>query len=74
MWAGFWQGESNIGLILDVGSVMEDLGALLRIKGVRGRLPPVRVGVGDGDGAAEGGVNGTTTTTTTGQGVGVGVE
>ncbi|AEO71801.1 uncharacterized protein THITE_2148402 [Thermothielavioides terrestris NRRL 8126] len=38
MWAGFWQGESEIGIILDVASVMADVGALLRIPGIRARL------------------------------------
>ncbi|OIW27792.1 hypothetical protein CONLIGDRAFT_655541 [Coniochaeta ligniaria NRRL 30616] len=34
MWAGYWQGETNIGIILDVASVMDDVGALLRIPGI----------------------------------------
>ncbi|KAL2132202.1 hypothetical protein VTI74DRAFT_4089 [Chaetomium olivicolor] len=33
MWAGYRQGESEIGVIVDVSGVMEDLGALLRIPG-----------------------------------------
>ena len=39
MWAGWWQGESDIGLIYDVGSVIADLGALLRVPGSKARLP-----------------------------------
>jgi len=35
MWAGYWQGATDIGLIFDVASVMDDLGALLRIPGAR---------------------------------------
>jgi hypothetical protein len=38
-WAGFAQRQSDIGLILDVSSVMADVGALLRIRGIRARLP-----------------------------------
>ncbi|KAK4121832.1 hypothetical protein N657DRAFT_622236 [Parathielavia appendiculata] len=38
MWAGFSQRESTIGLILDVGSVLADVGALLRIKGIKASL------------------------------------
>jgi len=51
MWAGWWQGESDIGLIFDVGSVMEDLGALLRIRGSKAALPGLgdsKKGKGDG--------------------------
>ncbi|KAK4464632.1 hypothetical protein QBC42DRAFT_220274 [Cladorrhinum samala] len=35
MWAGYWQGESEIGIILDVNTVLDDVGALLRIPGIR---------------------------------------
>ncbi|KAK3990450.1 hypothetical protein QBC44DRAFT_394353 [Cladorrhinum sp. PSN332] len=35
MWSGFWQGETEIGLILDVNTVLDDLGSLLRIPGVK---------------------------------------
>lgn len=34
MWAGYWQGETEIGIILDVASVLDDIGALLRIPGI----------------------------------------
>ncbi|KAK4135733.1 hypothetical protein BT67DRAFT_376846 [Trichocladium antarcticum] len=55
MWAGFWQGESAVGLVFDVGSVLEDVGALLRVKGVRARLAGrAGVGVGMGMGQEEG--------------------
>ncbi|KAH6622708.1 hypothetical protein F5144DRAFT_581240 [Chaetomium tenue] len=37
-WAGLAQTESEIGIVLDVGSVMADLGALLRVPGCVGRL------------------------------------
>ncbi|KAK3901893.1 hypothetical protein C8A05DRAFT_15981 [Staphylotrichum tortipilum] len=47
MWAGFAQGESEIGIIFDVGSVMTDLGALLRIRGAKAR---VDLGLDDDDG------------------------
>src|SRR4029434_3167277 len=46
MWAGFVQGESEIGIIFDVGSVMADLGALLRIRGAKAR---VDLGLDDDD-------------------------
>jgi hypothetical protein len=39
MLMGYWQGESDVGIILDVASVMEDVGALLRIPGIVARLP-----------------------------------
>ncbi|KAH6848174.1 hypothetical protein B0I37DRAFT_405967 [Chaetomium sp. MPI-CAGE-AT-0009] len=42
-WAGLAQTQSRIGLVLDVGSVMADLGALLRVRGSVARL------VGDED-------------------------
>ncbi len=35
MWAGYWQGETEIGLILDVATVLDDVGALLRIPGIK---------------------------------------
>ncbi|KAK0639108.1 hypothetical protein B0T16DRAFT_338141 [Cercophora newfieldiana] len=35
MWAGYWQGETEIGIILDVATVMEDLGAVFRVPGVK---------------------------------------
>ncbi|KAK3315504.1 hypothetical protein B0H66DRAFT_628663 [Apodospora peruviana] len=34
MWAGYWQGSSEIGIILDVASVLTNVGALLRIPGI----------------------------------------
>ncbi|KAK0705614.1 hypothetical protein B0H67DRAFT_498622 [Lasiosphaeris hirsuta] len=34
MWAGYWQGETEIGMILDVSTVLDDVGALLRVPGV----------------------------------------
>jgi hypothetical protein len=34
MWAEYWQGETEIGIILDVASVLDDVGALLRIPGI----------------------------------------
>ncbi|AEO62014.1 hypothetical protein MYCTH_2121768 [Thermothelomyces thermophilus ATCC 42464] len=50
-WAGYAQTEGGVGvpggpgeevgLVLDVGSVMEDVGALLRIPGSRARMPRV---------------------------------
>lgn len=38
MWAGYWQGESEIGIILDVNTVLDDVGALLRIPGIEARF------------------------------------
>ncbi|KAK4162987.1 hypothetical protein QBC43DRAFT_290243 [Cladorrhinum sp. PSN259] len=35
MWAGYWQGETEIGIILDVNTALDDVGALLRIPGIR---------------------------------------
>jgi len=35
MWAGYWQGETEVGLILDVATVMEDVAALFRVPGVK---------------------------------------
>ena len=32
-WAGYWQGEAEVGLILDVSSVLDDIGALFRLPG-----------------------------------------
>ncbi|KAK3370823.1 hypothetical protein B0T24DRAFT_530924 [Lasiosphaeria ovina] len=34
MWAGYWQGETTVGLILDVATVLDDVGALLRVPGI----------------------------------------
>ncbi|KAK3320554.1 hypothetical protein B0T19DRAFT_387177 [Cercophora scortea] len=39
MWAGYWQGETSIGIILDVSSVLTDVGALLRIPGIHASFP-----------------------------------
>ncbi|KAL2264224.1 hypothetical protein VTK26DRAFT_56 [Humicola hyalothermophila] len=60
MWAGFWQGQSDVGMIFDVGTVLEDLGALLRLRGVKARVRGLGVGGrekadGDGDGEEENG-------------------
>ncbi|KAK0613298.1 hypothetical protein B0T14DRAFT_539220 [Immersiella caudata] len=38
MWAGYWQGETEIGIILDVATVMEDIAALFRAPGVKARF------------------------------------
>ncbi|KAK1754420.1 hypothetical protein QBC47DRAFT_383877 [Echria macrotheca] len=35
MWAGYWQGETEVGIIMDVATVLDDVGALLRIPGVK---------------------------------------
>ncbi|KAK4222941.1 hypothetical protein QBC38DRAFT_518093 [Podospora fimiseda] len=35
MWEGYWQDETDIGYILDVSSVLDDLGVLLRIPGTK---------------------------------------
>jgi hypothetical protein len=34
MWAGYWQGETPVGHIMDVATVLDDVGALLRIPGI----------------------------------------
>lgn len=39
MWAGYWQGETQIGVILDIATVLDDVGALLRIPGVHASFP-----------------------------------
>ncbi|KAK0634339.1 hypothetical protein B0T17DRAFT_611366 [Bombardia bombarda] len=39
MWAGYWQGESEIGIIYDVATVLDDVGALLRIPGSHAAFP-----------------------------------
>jgi len=38
MWAGYWQGETPVGIVLDVSTVLEDLGALFRLPGVEARF------------------------------------
>ncbi|GAB1312850.1 hypothetical protein MFIFM68171_03060 [Madurella fahalii] len=50
MWAGYWQGQSGSGVILDVASVLEDVGALLGIKGVKARLRGVAATTTDTNG------------------------
>ncbi|KAK3387311.1 hypothetical protein B0H63DRAFT_155613 [Podospora didyma] len=35
MWAGYWQGETTVGIILDVATVLDDVGALFRIPGIK---------------------------------------
>lgn len=35
MWAGYWQGETEVGIILDVATVLDDIGALFRIPGIQ---------------------------------------
>ena len=35
MWAGYWQGETDVGIILDVATVLDDVAALFRVPGVR---------------------------------------
>lgn len=55
MWRGYWQGETRVGVILDVGSVLDDVGALLGIAGVRGSF---RGDPGPGMGDEEGGDDG----------------
>jgi hypothetical protein len=59
MWAGYWQGEQGqeqeqdpVGIILDVASVFDDLGALLGVKGVKASVRGLGLG-------AEWGNNGT---------------
>lgn len=39
MWAGYWQGETSIGIILDVATVLDDVGALLGIPGIYAAFP-----------------------------------
>jgi hypothetical protein len=55
MWAGYWNGESSIGLIFDVSSVFDDVSALLRIPGVHASFPgdPGPKPQGDGSKDAE---------------------
>ncbi|KAK3304668.1 uncharacterized protein B0T15DRAFT_558611 [Chaetomium strumarium] len=55
MRAGYWQGESDVGIILDVASVMADVGALLRIPGIVARLAGDDIDDGGGDNDGDGG-------------------
>ena len=51
LWAGYWQGETAIGVILDVSTVLKDIAALFRLPGVHatfvGDPGPGKLGEGE---------------------------
>ncbi|KAI1410062.1 hypothetical protein F5Y13DRAFT_168960 [Hypoxylon sp. FL1857] len=52
-WAGYWQPQSEAGLIFDVASVLDDIAALFRVPGSHATFKGDPVYVGASDGSSE---------------------